>query len=324
MRSVPPDFADPISGRRVTRTETAPASRSTIALLREVVSQWQEDRALSHGAALAYYALFSMAPLLVLVIAVAGLALGQAAAEGEIVRQVSGLMGPEGAKLVQDMVVRASRPASGVIATVVSLVVMLFGASGVFGQLQASLNDIFRAPPRRGGGVRGVVRQRLSAFGMILGIGTLLWLSLALSTVLAAVHGLLATHLPVLSRVLGPLNFGLSLLVVTALFAMIYKVLPDVRLDWRDVWLGAAVTALLFTIGKTLIGLYLGRAGDHVGLRGRGLARAAAPLDLLLGADPLPRGGVHRGVRASARLAAPGAPRGRRAGRGRRGMRSSS
>ena len=245
----------------MTRTETAPASRSTVALLREVVSQWQEDRALSHGAALAYYALFSMAPLLVLVIAVAGLARGQAAAEGEIVRQVSGLMGPEGAKLVQDMVVRASRPASGVIATVVSLVVMLFGASGVFGQLQASLNDIFRAPPRRGGGVRGVVRQRLSAFGMILGIGTLLWLSLLLSTVLAAVHGLLATHLPVLSRVLGPLNFGLSLLVVTALFAMIYKVLPDVRLDWRDVWLGAAVTALLFTIGKSLIGLYLGRAG---------------------------------------------------------------
>jgi membrane protein len=202
-----------------------------------------------------------MAPLLVLVIAVAGLALGSAAAEGEIVRQVGGLMGPEGAKLVQDMVVRASRPASGVIATVVSLVVMLFGASGVFGQLQASLNDIFRAPPRRGGGMRGALRQRLSAFGMILGIGTLLWLSLVLSAVLAAVHGLLATHLPVLSRVLGPLNFGLSLLVVTALFAMIYKVLPDVRLDWRDVWLGAAVTALLFTAGKSLIGLYLGRAG---------------------------------------------------------------
>jgi membrane protein len=241
--------------------ETAPAERSVIAFLREVVSQWQADRALSHGAALAYYALFSMAPLLVLVIAVAGLALGQAAAEGEIVRQVGGLMGPEGAKLIQDMVVRASRPASGVIATVVSLVVMLFGASGVFGQLQTSLNDIFRAPPRRRGGVRGVVRQRLSAFGMILGIGTLLWLSLALSAVLAAVHGLLATHLPVLSRVLGPLNFGLSLLVVTALFAMIYKVLPDIRLDWRDVWLGAAVTALLFTVGKSLIGLYLGRAG---------------------------------------------------------------
>lgn len=241
--------------------EVAPPERSTIAFLREVVTQWQADRALSLGAALAYYALFSMAPLLVLVIAVAGLALGRAAAEGEIVRQVGGLMGPEGAKLIQDMLVRASRPASGVIATVVSLVVMLFGASGVFGQLQTSLNDIFRAPPRTRGGVRGVVRQRLSAFGMILGIGALLWLSLALSAVLAAVHGLLATHLPVLARVLGPLNFGLSLLVVTALFAMIYKVLPDVRLDWRDVWLGAAVTALLFTIGKSLIGLYLGRAG---------------------------------------------------------------
>ena len=231
------------------------------AFLREVVGQWQADRALSHGAALAYYALFSMAPLLVLVIAVAGLALGRAAAQGEIVRQVGGLMGPEGAKLIQDMVVRASRPASGIVATVVSLVVMLFGASGVFGQLQASLNQIFRAPPRTGGGIRGMVRQRLSAFAMILGIGSLLWLSLILSAVLAAVHEVLVQHVPDLARVLGPANFGLSLLVVTALFAMIFKVLPDLDLGWRDVWLGAIVTALLFTLGKGLIGLYLGRAG---------------------------------------------------------------
>jgi membrane protein len=231
------------------------------AFLREVVSQWQEDRALSLGAALAYYALFSMAPLLVLIIAVAGLALGRSAAQGEIERQVSGLMGPEGAKLIQDMVVRASQPASGIVATIVSLVVMLFGASGVFGQLQASLNQIFRAPPRIGGGIRGMVRQRLSAFGMILGIGSLLWLSLLLSAVLAGVHEILVQYAPVLARVLGPANFALSLLVVTVLFAMIFKVLPDLDLGWRDVWLGAIVTALLFTLGKGLIGLYLGRAG---------------------------------------------------------------
>jgi len=232
-----------------------------VAFLREVLAQWQQDRALSHGAALAYYTLFSLAPLLVLVIAIVGLAFGRAAAEGEIVGQVTHLMGPEGAKVVQDMILRASEPKSGVVATVVSLVTMLVGASGVFGQLQSSLNDIFEVPPRPGGGVRNVLKQRLAHFGMILGIGSLLWASFVLSAALAALHGYVATYLPVLGRVLGPLNTGLSFLVVTTFFALIYKVLPDVRMHWQDVWLGALFTAILFAAGRSLIGLYLAHTG---------------------------------------------------------------
>jgi len=199
----------------------------------------------------------------VLVIAVAGLALGRAAAQGEIVAQIEGLMGPDGAKMIEGMIVRASRPASGVVATLVSLGTMLLGASGVFGQLQAALDQIFGAEvnTRRGSGMRAAVRQRLAYVGMILGIGFLLLVSLVLSAALAAVHDLLAAHLPVAARVLPPLNFGLSLVVVSGLFALIYKVLPDVELTWRDVSLGAACTAILFTVGKTLIGIYLGRAG---------------------------------------------------------------
>ena len=219
-----------------------------VLFLREVLAEWQRDRALVLGAALAYYTLFALAPLLVLVIAVAGLALGRAAAQGEIVAQIEGLMGPDGAKMIEGMIVRASRPASGVVATLVSLGTMLLGASGVFGQLQAALDQIFgaEASARRGGGVRAAVRQRLAYVGMILGIGFLLLVSLVLSAALAAVHDLLAARLPVAARVLPPL---------------VYKVLPAVELAWRDVWLGAACTAILFTTGKSLIGIYLGRAG---------------------------------------------------------------
>jgi membrane protein len=233
-----------------------------VAFFREIVAEWQGDGALNLGAALAYYTLFAMAPLLVLVIAIAGLAFGRAAAEGEIVNQISGLMGADGAKMIEGMIARASRPASGIVATAVSLGTMALGASGVFGQLQTALNQIFGVTERkRGRGVRGVVRQRLAYFGMIVAIGFLLVVSLVVSAALAAVHDVLATRLPILARVLPPLNFLLSFAVVSGLFALVYKVLPDVELAWRDVWLGAACTSLLFTVGKWLIGLYLGRAG---------------------------------------------------------------
>jgi len=231
------------------------------AFLREVIDEWQRDAALTLGAALAYYTMFAMAPLLVLVIAVAGLALGRAAAQGEIVAQISGLMGPEGAKMIEDMIVRASSPSSGITATLISVGTMTVGASGVFGQLQSSLNTIFGGEPRYGTGIRGMLLQRLLAFGMIIAIGFLLLVSLVLSAVVAALHDYLEAHVPVLAAVLPSLNFALSFVVVTGLFAIIYKVLPDVRLAWRDVWLGAVVTALLFTVGKSVIGFYLGHAG---------------------------------------------------------------
>ncbi len=235
--------------------------RPLVEFLREVVAEWQRDAALTLGAALAYYTLFAMAPLLVLVIAVAGLALGNAAAQGQIVAQIGGLMGPEGAKMIEEMIVRASRPAAGILATIVSLGTMMLGASGVFGQLQSSLNQIFGAVASRRSGLLGMVRQRLAHFGMIVAIGFLLLVSLVLSAVVAALHDFLEFHLPALATALPLLNFALSFVVVTGLFALIYKVLPDIRLAWRDVWLGATFTALLFTLGKSVIGFYLGRAG---------------------------------------------------------------
>ncbi|MEX2207389.1 MAG: YihY/virulence factor BrkB family protein [Myxococcota bacterium] len=231
------------------------------AFLREVLQKWSSDNALTLGAALAYYTIFSIAPLLVLVIAVAGLVFGRAAAQGEIVTQIQGMLGPSGAELIESMIQRASEPTSGVIATVVSLLTMLFGASGVFGQLQGSLNRIWSSDGSRRKGVKGQLQRRAASFSMILGIGFLLLVSLALSALISGLHGFIDEYLTVPSELLSLTNLGVSFLVVTALFAMIFKLLPDARIEWRDVWLGAAVTALLFTIGKSLLGIYLGRAG---------------------------------------------------------------
>jgi membrane protein len=254
-----------------------PARHTTVlAFLREVAAEWQRDNALSQGAALAYYALFSLAPLLVVVIAMAGLVLGDAAAQGELVARIGGAVGPEAAKVIEGMVVAASRPKSGLIATGASLATMAFGASGVFGQLRSSLNHIWGVPAGGRQGVHGLVMQRLAAFGIILGIGSLLLVSLALSAILAAVHDVVSRHLPLLAVLLPPLNLLLSYLVATAFFALIYKVLPDARMRWRDVWTGAAVTALLFTGGKSMIAFYLGYAS------GTSVYGAAASLVVLL------------------------------------------
>jgi membrane protein len=232
-----------------------------VAFLREVFAQWTEDNCLSLGAALAYYTFFSMAPLLVLVIAIAGLALGQRAAEGEIVAQIEAVMGAEGARAIQGLIVRASAPAAGITATIASVITMLLGASGVFGQLQASLNHIWGVRAASTAGVLGYLRRRAISFGMILVIGFLLLVSLALSALLQGIRELVSEHLPALGGSLGTLDFTIPLVVIALLFALIYKFLPDVRLRWGDVWLGAVATALLFSVGKLGIGIYLGRAG---------------------------------------------------------------
>lgn len=194
-------------------------------MIREVLARFQQDRALSQGAALAYYAVFSIAPLLVLVIAIAGMGLGQVAAEGEIVHKIREVVGPQGASMIEDMIREVMRPASGIVATVVSFATMFVGASGAFVQLQTTLNDIFRAEPRRGG-IRGVLRQRLAAFAMILGIGVLLLTSLALSAVLSAAHQRLIEHFPVFGPSLPMLNFGVSFVVLTALLVLVATVIP--------------------------------------------------------------------------------------------------
>jgi membrane protein len=230
-------------------------------LFREIYAEWQSDEALNLGAALAYYTVFSLAPLLVLVIAIAGVVLGRAAAEGQLVEQIGGLVGKAGAEALQGMIARASGPKAGLLMSLASIATMALGATSVFGQLQHSLNKIWNAPPPKRSGLRAQVRKRAVGFGMILGIGFLLLVSLALSAALAGVHDLLERHAPYASRILPLMNFLLSFGVITALFALIFKVLPDVDMQWRDVWPGGAVTALLFTVGKTVIGIYLGRAG---------------------------------------------------------------
>lgn len=238
-------------------------ARDLSSFLREVYSCWSNDRALMHGAALAYYTLFSLAPLLVLVIAIAGLAFGRAAAQGEIVAQMAGLIGEGGARMIEGMIARASAPAAGVVAGAASLATMVFGASGVVGQLQSSLNQIWAAPPRpaASSAVRSALRRRAIALGLILGVGFLLLVSLVVSAALSALHHFAAERLPLAAELVPPINLAFSFLIITSLFAMIYKILPDARLEWRDVWVGAAVTAVLFSIGKSLIGIYLGRAG---------------------------------------------------------------
>ena len=235
-------------------------TKSIFSLLKEAFKEWQEDEALQLGAALAYYTLFSIAPMLLVVIAVAGLVFGREAVQGQLDNQIQGLVGVQGADAIQAMVANAGRHEGGIWATVIAFATILFGATGVFTQLQTSLNHIFDVKAKPGQGLKGLLRARAAAFGMLLGIGFLLLVSLVISAGLSAAGNYLLGLMPGAEFVLQALNFVISLGVVTVLFAMLYRFLPDVKIAWRDVWFGAAVTALLFTIGKFLIGLYLGNS----------------------------------------------------------------
>ena len=230
------------------------------ALARETMASWSNDYASSMGAALAYYTMFSIAPLLLIVISVAGLAFGEQAARGEIMDQLASLMGAEGARAVQSLLAGADHPASGVWATLFGVGALFVGATTVFGELQSALDRIWRAPDRAASaGLGRWLRARLLSVGMILGIGFLLMVSLVASAMLAAVQRWFGRYVD-LGALASLIDFGVSFAFITVAFAMIYKLMPRVRVEWRDVWIGAVVTALLFTIGKTAIGLYIGRS----------------------------------------------------------------
>lgn len=231
-------------------------------LFKESFKEWKEDDALQLGAALAYYTIFSIAPLLLIVIAVAGFVWGREAVQGQIVGQVDQLIGRQGGVAIQTMIANAAKQGqgSGVLATVIAAVTALFGATGVFAQLQAALNKIWNVEPKPGRGVMGFLSTRIASFGMILGIGFLLLVSLVVSAGLSAVNTWMTGLMPGAEVLFTILHFVVSLALITLLFAMIYRFLPDVRIAWRDVWMGALFTALLFTIGKFLIGLYLGHS----------------------------------------------------------------
>ncbi|AFZ18339.1 YihY/virulence factor BrkB family protein [Allocoleopsis franciscana] len=231
-----------------------------VELLKETFKEWQEDKASRLAAALAYYTAFSIAPLLIIAIAIAALVFGEEAARGGIEDQLRGLIGQQGAEAIEEMIKNSSKPAEGTIATIISVGFLLFGASGVFAQLQDSLNTIWEVAPKPGRGVMGFIKDRFLSFSMVLGIGFLLLVSLVLSAVLAGLNNILGGMMPGLSFLWEILNFLISFGVITLLFALIYRVLPDAKIAWGDVWFGAIITALLFTIGKTLIGLYLGNS----------------------------------------------------------------
>lgn len=231
-----------------------------VELLKETFKEWQEDKASRLAAALAYYTAFSIAPLIIIAIAIAALVFGEEAARGGIEDQLRGLIGQQGAEAVEEMIKNSSKPAEGTIATIISVVFLLFGASGVFGQLQDSLNTIWEVAPKPGRGVMGFIKDRFLSFAMVLGIGFLLLVSLILSAVLAGLSNVLGSMMPGMSFLWSLLNFFISFGVITLLFALIYRVLPDAKIAWGDVWFGAIITALLFTIGKSLIGLYLGNS----------------------------------------------------------------
>ncbi len=239
-------------------------------LIRDAGQAWVDDRCASLGASLAYYTLFSMAPLLLIVVSVAGLWFGPEAARGEVYAQLNGLMGSSGADAVETMVASVNWPAGGIAATTLGLGLMLLGATTVVAELQKTLDHIWQAPEPPRSGWRQMVRTRLLSFGLILGLGFLLIVSLLADTALAAAQRWWAPYFGnwiVMAKVADTvLGYGL----LTVLFAMIYKWMPSVHIDWADVWLGALVTALLFDMGRHAIGFYIGREATTSGFGAAG------------------------------------------------------
>lgn len=235
---------------------------SVFRLLKDTGIAWNDDDISTHGAALAYYAIFSVAPLLLIAIAMAGVFFGHEASQGRIFVELQGLLGATGARSIERLVLNAAQtPREGILATVLGVAALIFAASGVFRQLQQSLNRIWRVTAAPGRSFWVFLRRRILAFSMVVVIGTVLMASLLLATALAALTRSVGIRLP---GGAGAWQIGHALVsfgITTVVFAAVYKLLPDVKLAWRDVWLGAAMTSLLFTLGKFLIGLYLAHGG---------------------------------------------------------------
>lgn len=227
-------------------------------LFYEVGDKWSADKAPKLGAALSFYTIFSLAPLLIIAIAVAGMVFGNEAAQGEIVYQIRDLVGEEGAKIVQTAIKNASEGSSDVIATIISMATLVIASTAVFVELQDSLNKIWRVKRREGNVIKQTLRERLTSFGMVVGFGFLLLVSLLVSALLTGLKNFISSYVDIPFFVLEIFNILISIGVIFVLFTMIYKVLPDVHLAWKDVWRGGLVTTLLFVLGKYLIGLYLG------------------------------------------------------------------
>jgi membrane protein len=234
--------------------------RDTWALVKDTGKDFVDDNVTRLAGALAYYTLLSLAPLVVLALAIAGLAVDEQATRQRLSEELGGIVGPHGASAVGAIVENARTPSAGIVSSTIGVVVLLFGASGVFGELQSALNTIWEVEPKPGRGIWGTIRDRLFSFAMVMGVAFLLLVSLILSTALAAMGRFLESSLPGGEVVWQVLNFVLSFAIISALFAVTFKVVPDAKIRWHDVWIGAVVTAFLFTLGKFLIGLYLGKS----------------------------------------------------------------
>lgn len=226
-------------------------------LIKESVLGFIDDNALSHAAAMAFFAVTSLGPILLLIVAVAGLVFGDDAARNAVADQLTGLMGRQSAEVLQSALQSASNPSSGIMATIAGLFMLLLTASGVFGEMQSSLNIIWKTEPQKVS-VSRVIRARTASLGLVIALGFLLIVSLAASAAISALSSSTNQLLPFGTQIITAVNFLVSYALIALLFAAIYKVLPDRDLEWRDVWVGASVTALLFTLGKSLIGWYIG------------------------------------------------------------------
>ncbi len=272
MTSHSSSSASPAEGAK---TAVAAASRWSLgtwwSLIKASVSSWLDDYAPSMGAALSYYTVFSLARLLVIVVSVAGLVFGTEAVRGEVFGQIAGLMGAEAAQGIQDMLAAVSRPSTGLLGAVAGGAVLLIGATTVFGELQDALDRIWRAPVRhKTSGWWALVRARLLSFGMIMGVAFLLLVSLVISAAISALGKWWAGWFQGWEAVAQVIDVIVGFGLTTAVFALIYKVMPRVKVGWGDVWVGAAVTALLFTMGRFLIGLYIGKTGVASGFGAAG------------------------------------------------------
>jgi len=227
-------------------------------LARDTVAAFIEDNALSRGAAIAFYTVISIAPVLVIVVAIAGLVFGEDAARHAISGQISGLMGTQAADVLQAAIAGADNRQSGILATVLGLITLTIAASGVFGEMQATLNVIWKVHPK-GGTLSQLIRSRTASLGLVAVLGFLLMVSLVVSALLAALTDIINSYLPFGAAILAALNFVISFAMVAVLFGAIYKILPDHKLQWRDVIIGAVATSALFEVGKSLIGFYIGR-----------------------------------------------------------------
>ncbi|WP_420224670.1 YihY/virulence factor BrkB family protein [Pigmentiphaga litoralis] len=230
-------------------------------LAKKSVNAWVDDYAPSMGAAISYYTVFSMAPLLIIVLSVAGFIWGREAVEGQLYGQLTSMIGQEGASGVQSLIASADKPAAGIVATIVSVAVLIFGATTVFAELQSALDRIWQVPEeQKQSGILSTIRARLLSFGLVLCLAFLLMVSLVISAGLAAVGSYATDLFPGWEVLMRMLNIAVSLAITTVLFALIFKMMPQAKIAWRDVWVGAFVTALLFEVGKLLIGLYIGKS----------------------------------------------------------------